>query len=183
MNRLYKFGFGILLLGSHLTLCAAGELKTMQITSPAFDNQGMIPMKYTCEGTDISPPLAWRDIPENTKSLALIVDDPDAPDPAAPRRTWVHWVLYDIPPTLSGLAEGATVHLPQDVKEGMNDFRRTTYGGPCPPIGKHRYFFKLYALDKTLGTLSDANKTTLENAMQGHILIKEELVGLYQKGH
>jgi len=154
----------------------------MQITSSVFDHQGLIPAKYTCDGADISPPLAWRGIPENTKSLALIVDDPDAPDPAAPRRTWVHWVLYDIPPTLTELAEGAATQLPTGVREGMNDFRRSRYGGPCPPIGRHRYFFKLYALDKTLGNLPDADKPTLEMAMQGHILMKAELVGLYQKG-
>ena len=154
----------------------------MQITSPVFEQHGMIPAKYTCEAADISPPLAWREIPQDTKSLVLIVDDPDAPDPAAPRRTWVHWVLYDIPPTLSGLVEGAADSLPPGIREGLNDFRRTRYGGPCPPIGKHRYFFKLYALDKTLGPLHQADKAAVENAMQGHILMKAELVGLYQKG-
>jgi Raf kinase inhibitor-like YbhB/YbcL family protein len=156
-------------------------MEIMQITSPAFDHQGMIPAKYTCDAADISPPLAWREVPENAKSLVLIVDDPDAPDPAAPRRIWVHWVLYDIPPTLSGLAEGAADDLPPGIREGVNDFRRTRYGGPCPPIGRHRYFFKLYALDKTLGALPHAAKSDLETAMQGHILMKAELVGLYQK--
>ena len=153
----------------------------MHIISPAFEHQGMIPAKYTCDGSNVSPPLAWSGIPADTKSLILIVDDPDAPDPAAPRMTWVHWVLYDIPTTLTGLAEGTAEHLPPGIREGMNDFRRSRYGGPCPPIGKHRYFFKLYALDKTMGALAHADKPTLEKAMQGHILEISELVGLYQK--
>ncbi len=154
----------------------------MQIQSSAFDHHGMIPAQYTCDGKDISPPLMWRDVPPAAKSLALIVDDPDAPDPAAPRMTWVHWVLYDIPPTVTGLAEGAADHLPTGIRQADNDFRRTRYGGPCPPVGKHRYFFKLYALDIKLGNLPRATKADLEKAMQGHILMKAELVGLYQKG-
>jgi len=154
----------------------------MNIISPAFSHQEMIPAKYTCDGSDVSPPLSWSEIPANTKSLALIMDDPDAPDPAAPRMTWVHWVLYDIPPTAHGLMENASGQLPSGIREGMNDFRRTRYGGPCPPIGRHRYFFKLYALDKMLGALPNAGKGTVEKAMQGHILMKAELVGLYQKG-
>lgn len=154
----------------------------MQIVSPAFDHQGMIPAKYTCDGVDSSPPLAWSGIPAATKSLVLIVDDPDAPDPAAPRMMWVHWVLYDIPPAVHALAPGAADHLPPGIQLGMNDFSRTRYGGPCPPVGKHRYFFKLYALDKTLGALPHASKTSVEQAMQGHILMAAELVGLYQKG-
>jgi hypothetical protein len=153
----------------------------MQIKSTAFNDQGMIPTKYTCDGVDASPPLAWSEIPPQTKSLVLIVDDPDAPDPAAPRRTWVHWVLYDIPPMLSGLAEGAADRLPPGIHEGMNDAHSTGYSGPCPPIGKHRYFFKLYALDKTLGNFSNANKASVEKAMKDHILMQCELVGLYQK--
>ena len=172
-----------LLLGTLNLTAVAEEINTMNIISPVFNHQGMIPAKYTCDGSDASPPLTWSEIPANTKSLVLIVDDPDAPDPAAPRITWVHWVLYDIPPTVSGLAEGAAGHLPPEIREGMNDFRRTRYGGPCPPIGKHRYFFKLYALDKMLGTLANASKVTVEKAMQGHILMKAELVGLYQKSH
>ena len=172
----------LLLLLGQLAYATTEEKTTMQITSPIFEQLGMIPAKYTCDGADLSPPLAWREIPQDAKSLVLIVDDPDAPDPAAPRRTWVHWVLYDIPPTLSGLAEGAADQLPSGVREGINDFRRTRYGGPCPPIGKHRYFFKLYALDTTLGPLHQADKAAVENAMQGHILMKAELVGLYQKG-
>lgn len=182
MNRSHVSWVTTLLLASQLSLCLAEEMDTMHITSPAFDHQGMIPAKYTCEGSDISPPLAWGNIPENAKSLVLIVDDPDAPDPAAPRRTWVHWILYDIPPSLTSLAEGAADHLPPGIREGMNDFRRTRYGGPCPPVGKHRYFFKLYALDTTLAGVTHIDKTGLEKAMQGHILSKSELVGLYQKG-
>jgi len=171
----------LLLLGQ-LTSGSAKETTTMHITSPVFEQHGIIPAKYTCDAADISPPLAWRKIPQDAKSLVLIVDDPDAPDPAAPQRTWVHWILYDIPPTLSGLAEGAADSLPPGVREGMNDFHRSRYGGPCPPIGEHRYFFKLYALDKMLGLLQHADKAGVENAMQGHILMKAELVGLYQKG-
>jgi len=171
-----------MLLGMPHLLTAAEEIAAMQIISPEFSNQEMIPAKYTCDGKNVSPALAWSGIPAATKSLVLIADDPDAPDPAAPRMTWVHWVLYDIPPTVHGLAEGAADHLPPGIREGMNDFRRTRYGGPCPPVGKHRYFFKLYALDKTLGALNHANKTSIEQAMQGHILTKAELVGLYQKG-
>ena len=172
----------LLLSGMPLTLTAAEETATMQIISPDFGDQGMIPAKYTCDGQNISPALAWSGIPAATKSLVLIADDPDAPDPAAPRMTWVHWVLYDIPPTVHGLAEGAADRLPPGIREGLNDFRRTRYGGPCPPMGKHRYFFKLYALDKMLGTVGHANKTSIEQAMQGHVLSKAELVGLYQKG-
>ena len=164
------------------SIASAEEIKIMNIISPAFNHQGMIPAKYTCDGSDVSPPLNWSEIPTNTKSLALIVDDPDAPDPAAPRMTWVHWILYDIPPAAHGLMEGASGRLPPGIREGINDFRRTRYGGPCPPIGKHRYFFKLYALDKMLGALPNASKGTVEKAMQGHILMKAELVGLYQKG-
>lgn len=182
MYRAYLFGPAVLVLAGYISVGAAEEMDAMQINSPAFDDRGVIPAKYTCDAADVSPPLAWREIPEHTKSLALIVDDPDAPDPAAPRMTWVHWVLYDIPPTLPGLAEDAATHLPQGIRAGMNDFRRTRYGGPCPPTGKHRYFFKLYALDKILGPLPDADKSVLEKAMQGHILMKAELVGLYQKG-
>ncbi len=154
----------------------------MQIMSPVFDHQGMIPAKYTCDGSDISPPLAWSEIPAGARSLVLIVDDPDAPDPAAPRKTWVHWVLYDIPPTVTGLAEGVSANLPSGIRAGMNDFRRTRYGGPCPPVGNHRYFFKLYALDKMLGALSNASKATVEKAMRGHILMNAEVVGIYQRG-
>ena len=124
----------------------------MELTSTAFINGGDIPARCTCEGSDAAPPLAWSGVPDRTKSLALIVDDPDAPDPAAPKMTWVHWVLYDIAPNASGLPEGGKP-LPEGTREGLNDWKRTGYGGPCPPVGRHRYFFKLYALDTLLHDL------------------------------
>ncbi len=154
----------------------------MQLTSTAFPHNGEIPAKYTCEGQDISPPLSWSGVPSGAKSLALIVDDPDAPDPKAPKMTWVHWVLYDIPPTAPGLAEGvARTALPPGTREGLNDWGRTGYGGPCPPIGRHRYFHKLYALDTTLRDLGMPTKAALEKAMAGHILASAELIGTYEK--
>jgi Raf kinase inhibitor-like YbhB/YbcL family protein len=158
---------------------AGGEGK-MRITSTVFSHEGAIPPIYTCEGKDISPPIAWADVPPGTKSLALIVDDPDAPDPAAPRMTWVHWVLYNLPPTSDGLPESAKT-LPAGTKEGLNDWKRTGYGGPCPPIGRHRYFHKLYALDTVLPDLKQPTKRKLEEAMKGHILSEAKLVGTYQK--
>jgi len=153
---------------------------SMTLTSSAFAHQGAIPAKHTCEGDDISPPLAWSGLPPGTKSLALIVEDPDAPDPAAPKMTWVHWVLYDLPVNAGGLGEG-TKSLPQGARDGLNDWQRAGYGGPCPPIGRHRYFHKLYALDTVLPDLGRPNKAKLEKAMQGHILGQAELVGTYQK--
>lgn len=150
------------------------------LTSAAFAHQGAIPAKFTCEGADVSPPLSWSDLPPATQSLALIVDDPDAPDPAAPKTTWVHWVLYNLPPTGNGLPEGGTV-LPSGTLQGLNDWQRSGYGGPCPPIGRHRYFHKLYALDTLLPDLGRPTKATLEKAMKGHILGQAELVGTYQK--
>jgi hypothetical protein len=153
--------------------------KTMQITSNAFAHNGEIPARHTCEGQDRSPPLAWS-IHSGAKSLVLIVDDPDAPDPAAPRMTWVHWLLYNLPPASTGLVEGVTT-LPAGTLEGVNDWKRTGYGGPCPPIGRHRYFFKLYALDVVLPDLHRPAKGTLEAAMRGHVLSQAELIGTYQK--
>lgn len=152
----------------------------MKLTSTAFANGAAIPRKYTCEGDDVAPPLAWSDAPPRAASLALIVDDPDAPDPAAPTMTWVHWVLYDISPSATGVAEGGKP-LPKGAREGLNDWNRTRYGGPCPPIGRHRYFFKLYALDTTLPKLNRPTKSDLERAMQGHVLASAELMGTYQK--
>lgn len=151
-----------------------------KLTSPAFSSGGSIPVEHTCEGADRSPPLSWSGIPAGTKSLALIVDDPDAPDPAAPRMTWVHWVLYNLPPDSSGLPEGVA-DLPAGTREGFNDWKRTGYGGPCPPIGRHRYFHKLYALDTVLPDLGRPGKAHLEKAMQGHVLAHAELIGTYQK--
>ena len=154
----------------------------LSLLSPAFSHQGHIPKRFTCEGTDISPPLSWSDVPQGTKSFALIVDDPDAPDPNAPRTTWVHWVLYNLPATTRELPEGVTREaLPSGAKEGRNDWKRTGYGGPCPPIGRHRYFHKLYALDTMLSDLGAPTKSELERAMEGHILTRAELIGTYEK--
>jgi Raf kinase inhibitor-like YbhB/YbcL family protein len=152
----------------------------LTLRSPSFAHQGEIPRKHTCEGADVSPALEWSGVPEAAGSLALIVDDPDAPDPRAPQRTWVHWVLFNLPPTASGLAE-AVRELPPGTRDGRNDWKRTGYGGPCPPIGRHRYFFKLVALDTTLGGLSEPTKAELEKVMEGHVIARAELVGTYEK--
>jgi Raf kinase inhibitor-like YbhB/YbcL family protein len=155
----------------------------LKLTSAAFDDGGIMPSRFTCEGQDFSPPLAWSGVPSGTQSLVLIIDDPDAPDPKAPRMTWVHWVLYDLPASSTGLPEGASPDgLPPGTKAGRNDFKRTAYGGPCPPIGRHRYFHKLYALDTKLGGLSNPSKAEVEAAMQGHILAQAQIIGTYQKG-
>ena len=162
---------------------APGKAATvMQITSPASPHQGEIPRKHTCEDRDVSPALAWSGLPDGTKSLALIVDDPDAPDPKAPKMTWVHWILYNLPPDSTGLPEAvAEKALPAGTLGGTSDYRRSTWGGPCPPIGRHRYFFKLYALDLVLPDLQKPNKAKLLAALEGHILARAELVGTYQK--
>ena len=155
---------------------------TLTITSPAFSHNSEIPSIYTCDDKDISPGLEWTGIPKGARSLALISDDPDAPDPAAPKMTWVHWVLYNLPPASSGLPEAvAPKELPSATLEGQNDWGRTGYGGPCPPIGRHRYFFKLYALDEALPDLRQPTKAQLEEAMRGHILEQATLVGTYQR--
>ena len=155
----------------------------LSITSSAFEDGGAMAAKYTCEGQDISPALQWDGVPEGTRSLALIVDDPDAPDPAAPKMTYVHWVLYNLPPDGNGLPEACrSGDLPTGTLEGLNDWQRTGYGGPCPPIGRHRYFHKLYALDTVLEDLGRPTKDELLNAMEGHVLEKAEIVGTYQKG-
>lgn len=187
--------FGLLLAASLVTAAlitgacmrqapAATETKpkalAMKINSPAFADGKPIPRKYSCEGEDIPPPLTWTDLPERTQSLALIIDDPDAPDPKAPKRTWVHWIVYDITPRVDGLPEDPK-HLPHGAYEGRNDWGRPGYGGPCPPVGEHRYFHKLYALDTVLGDLSEPTKAELERAMAGHILAEAQLVGTYQK--
>ena len=154
----------------------------MTISSAVFRHESAIPLRYTCEGDDVSPPLAFGDVPANAQSLALIVDDPDAPDPAAPKRIWVHWVLYNLPPTTKELPEGVRANaLPAGAHEGKNDWGNTGYGGPCPPIGRHRYFFKLYALDTTLSDLPQPNKAAVEKAMQGHVIAQATLMGTYQK--
>jgi len=153
---------------------------TFALSSSVFTHGGEIPSKYTCEGQDVSPPLAWSGIPDGTRSLALIVDDPDAPDPAAPKMTWVHWVLYNIPAGTDSLPEDAH-QPPVGALPGLNDWQRTGYGGPCPPIGRHRYFHKLYALDTLLPDLGRPSKAALEARMQGHVIAQAELVGTYQK--
>ena len=152
----------------------------MQITSTAFETNATIPAHYTCEGRNVSPPLAWSGVPAGARSFVLIVDDPDAPDPAAPRMTWVHWVLYNLPATAGSLPE-ATATLPGEAGSGVNDAKRPGYTGPCPPIGRHRYFFKLYALDTVLPDLGSPTKAQLEDAMRGHIVGQTELLGTYQK--
>jgi Raf kinase inhibitor-like YbhB/YbcL family protein len=152
---------------------------SFSIQSSAFSHNGAIPKEYTCEGEDRSPALEWSGFPPGTGSLALIVDDPDAPDPKAPKMTYVHWVLYDIPTSEMGIARGG--RNPEGARDGKNDWKKTGYGGPCPPIGRHRYFFKLYALDAMLGDLETPTKDELLKAMKGHVLGQAELVGTYQK--
>jgi len=156
---------------------------TFTISSPAFAQGAPIPRLYTCEGTDISPPLSWSGAPQSTKSFVLIVDDPDAPDPRAPQRTWVHWVLYNIPAEANALPADAGRHgLPEGTRQGLNDWKRGGYGGPCPPTGRHRYFHKLYALDVVLGDLDGPSKARLLNAVKGHVLAEAQLIGTYQMG-
>lgn len=152
----------------------------MNIASSAFAHNEPIPRLYTCQGRDISPPLAWSGVPAAAKSLVLIVDDPDAPDPAHPRTTWVHWLLYNLPVACT-LPE-AVKTLPAGTLEGINDWKRSGYGGPCPPIGRHRYFFKLYALDSVLPDLRFPTKAVLEEAMRGHVIAEAQLIGTYIKG-
>ena len=150
----------------------------MELTSKAFDEGGMIPAKYTCDAENVSPPLSWSSLPDGTKSLALICDDPDAPV-----GTWVHWVVFNLPPDSDGLPE----HVPPQKKlsdgalQGLNDFRKIGYGGPCPPGGTHRYFFKLYALDMVLDLQAGSTKAALERAMQGQVLAEARLMGTYRR--
>jgi Raf kinase inhibitor-like YbhB/YbcL family protein len=154
----------------------------LTLRSTAFTEGGEIPIRHTCEGEDLSPPLAWSGVPAGARSLALVVDDPDAPDPAAPKMTWVHWILFDLAPSTPGLAEGLRHGaLPPGTREGVNDWKRTGWGGPCPPIGRHRYYFKLYALDAELGDLGNPTKARLEAAMKGHVLEEARLMGTYEK--
>jgi Raf kinase inhibitor-like YbhB/YbcL family protein len=151
----------------------------LSLTSPAFKHGDAIDAEYTCEGKDASPELQWSGAPAATKSFALIVDDPDAPDPRAPKMTYVHWVLYDIPADSTGIpkaGEGAA-----GTRDGKNDWKRIGYGGPCPPIGRHRYFFKLYALDALLGNLNHPTKAQLLEKMKGHVLEQAELMATYEK--
>jgi Raf kinase inhibitor-like YbhB/YbcL family protein len=152
----------------------------LRLTSSAFAPGQPIPAEHTCEGANSSPPLAWSGAPEGTKTFALIVDDPDAPDPKKPKMTFVHWVLYNLPADCHGLP--AATQPPEGSAVGVNDRRQKAYTGPCPPIGRHRYFHKLYALDARLPELADASKGQVERLMEGHILEKAELMGTYQKG-
>ena len=155
---------------------------SIAITSEAFAEGQRIASKYTCDAEDVSPPLAWSGLPEGTQSLALIVDDPDAPDPAAPKMIWVHWVLYNLPADCAGLPEAiAAEGLPAGTLEGNNDWKQTGYRGPCPPIGEHRYFFKLYALDDVLPDLGLPAKDELLKAMEGHVLAEAVLMGTYSR--
>ena len=154
---------------------------SFSITSSAFDAEQEIPAQYTCDNKDISPPLQWTGVPQGTQSLVLIVDDPDAPDPAAPKMTWVHWVLYNLPSESNGLSEAVQDNeLLSRTLQGVNSWDRTGYGGPCPPIGRHRYFFKLYALDNILPDLDFPDKDKLLKNIQGHVLAETELMGTYQ---
>lgn len=154
---------------------------TMRITSSAFAHEGPIPKGYTCDGSDASPPLSWVGVPDGTASLALIVDDPDAPDPDAPKMTFVHWVLYNLPSDTEGLPENVADDLPSGTLQGMTDFGRPGWGGPCPPIGRHRYFFKLFALDTVLPDLGQPTSGALQEAMEGHVLAEAGLMGTYRR--
>lgn len=157
----------------------------MELRSEAFNQNEEIPARYTCEGGNVSPPLRWNEVPDGAESLVLIVDDPDAPDPAAPRMIFVHWVLYNLPAADGALPEAvAATDLPPGTRVGQNDWKRAEFGGPCPPVGRHRYFFKLYALDTSLPDLGPVTKCDLEARMEGHVLAQCELLGTYRKrGH
>jgi hypothetical protein len=173
---------GSLCLVLGLAGAGAAEEGALRLTSPAFEEGGAIPTKYTCEGQDISPPLEWTGVPEDAESLVLVVDDPDAPDPEAPKMTWIHWVVYNIPPGIDGLAEGAAEgDFKRRAAHGLNSWVKAGYGGPCPPIGRHRYFFRLYALDQVLEGLDRPTKKHLMDVMEGHVIAEAELMGTYQK--
>lgn len=150
----------------------------MKLESSAFSSEGMVPAKYTCDGNDVSPPLAWSGVPAGTKSFALIADDPDAP-----MGIWVHWVVWNIPPSITKLTENVPTdrRLDDGMRQGINDFKRAGYGGPCPPGGEHRYYFKLYALDTDITLGERAGKGELENAMKGHVLAEAQLMGRYAR--
>jgi Raf kinase inhibitor-like YbhB/YbcL family protein len=182
MKRWAAFVSILLLMPATAGLNAEGKTMSLKLVSSAFLHEGIIPAIHTCEGNDVSPPLSWSAAPMNAKSLVLIVDDPDAPDPAAPKMTWVHWVLYNIPPTANALPQGVSAkELPKGTLEGTSDFQRTGYGGPCPPVGRHRYFHKLYALDVVLPDLNKPRKQDVEKAMKGHIIEETVLMGTYKK--
>lgn len=148
-------------------------MDTLTVSSPAFIHGGAIPARYTCDGADTSPPLVFGKIPPTARMLALIMDDPDAP-----AGTWVHWIVWNIP---AGTREISEDGLPPDARQGMNDWKRFSYGGPCPPSGTHRYYFRIYALDTSLQLTSETSKTGLERAMEGHIVARGELMGTYRR--
>jgi Raf kinase inhibitor-like YbhB/YbcL family protein len=155
---------------------------TLNLSSSAFAANGSIPTKYTCEGAGTSPPLAWSGSPSGTKSFALIVEDPDAPDPAKPTRVVSHWVAYNIPAATTALAENASKSgMPAGSTQGLNEGNKPGYMGPCPPIGSHRYFFKLYAIDTVLTGLKNPKKASLQQAIQKHVVGSTQLIGTYQK--
>jgi Raf kinase inhibitor-like YbhB/YbcL family protein len=161
---------------------APAPASVMTIASTAFGQNATMPARHTCDGSNVSPSLAFTGVPAGTKSLALIVTDPDAPDPKAPKTTWVHWVLYDLPADSAGLREAIpSKGLPAGTLEGTNDFGRASYGGPCPPIGRHRYVHTLYALDTVLPDLDKPTRARLLSAMEGHVLQMAELIGTYQR--
>jgi len=180
--RFLVLGSVLIALGVLPTGAFSGTAMALSIGSKAFSQGGKIPSRYTCAGDDISPPLSFSGVPKGAKSLALIVDDPDAPDPKAPKVEWVHWVVLNLPPDTTELMENASGGgLPAGSVQGLNDWKRPTYNGPCPPIGRHRYFHKLYALDVALPA-KPLSKAELERAMEGHVLAKAELMATYQKG-
>ena len=153
-----------------------------ELESESFTSGSEIPVVHTCDGAELSPHLAWSGAPEGTRSFALIVDDPDAPDPRAPKMAWVHWLLYNLPASESELPRGAAASgLPRGCRQGRNDWKRIGYGGPCPPVGRHRYVFRLYALDVVLPDLGAPTRSRLEEAMQRHVLARSELVGTYER--
>lgn len=155
----------------------------LTISSPAFEHGAEIPSLHTCDGKDVSPELRFGGVAQGAKSLVLIVHDPDAPDPSAPRMDWVHWIVYNLPPGVASLPQGARgKDLPSGALEGLNDWKRPGWGGPCPPIGRHRYFFRLHALNTTLPDLGTPNRQQLQREMQGHLLGSAELMGTYQRG-
>jgi Raf kinase inhibitor-like YbhB/YbcL family protein len=187
MGRFMVLGPILILTAGGVVVCFAGDkqakkgalrMDTITIASAAFKDKEPIPSAYTCDGADVSPPLAWSTIPAAAKSFVLIVDDPDAP-----MGTWVHWVVYDLPPTRAALDENIpkTDTVPGGGKQGRSDFNRVGYNGPCPPSGTHRYFFKIYALDTMLNLPSGKSKQEVEKAMKGHVVGKGELVGTYKR--
>ncbi len=177
-------GLCLFILSQGVSMAESKNVTTIEVISSAFAQGTEIPALYTCEGEDSSPPLRWKGVPENADVLVLIVDDPDAPDPEAPKMTWVHWLVYNLPAQLTALNPGTvSIDLPAGAKEGINSWNRKAFGGPCPPIGRHRYFFKMYALDAALTGLDSPDKEALLAAMKGHITGYGELMGTYQKKH